>query len=163
MRILIAEDDESAHLLFEATLSKSGHEVVVAVDSEDAARWLESQYALHIAARLDDAKDVGCGVVRARATAGGRGRPYLLRLTERSEKKDLTQWPAAAADDGLTQPLDLNELGARLRVAKRRRSRERLGTRSCWSACLQKPRSHGSVEFPEFAIHDLIHSQYQHD
>jgi diguanylate cyclase (GGDEF)-like protein len=83
-------------------------------------KWLESESAPPIAL-LDWMMPKISGVeLCARVRRHARElAPYLLMLTARTEKKDVTQGLDAGADDYLTKPFELSELGARLRVAKR--------------------------------------------
>jgi PleD family two-component response regulator len=120
MRVLIAEDDFASRILLEAILEKWGYEVVVANDGADAWRILDADNAPSIAV-LDWMMPHLSGLelcerVRQRDQELA---PYIVMLTTKSEKADVSAGLDAGADDYLVKPFDFTELGARLRVAKR--------------------------------------------
>jgi sigma-B regulation protein RsbU (phosphoserine phosphatase) len=117
MKVLIAEDDPLSRRLLEATLSKLGYEVVVAVDGAQAWALLQRQDAPSLAI-LDwmmpelDGVEI-CRRVRNLPTATP---PYLMLLTAKSEKTDVVVGLDAGANDYLTKPFDRSELRARIQV-----------------------------------------------
>jgi len=120
MRILTAEDDFASRILLDAVLTKWGYEVVAANDGEAAWRSLSAENAPSIAI-LDWMMPGLSGVevcARVRQQTRELG-PYILMLTTKGQKADISFGLDAGADDYLTKPFDLVELGARLRVAKR--------------------------------------------
>jgi len=120
MRILTAEDDFASRILLDAVLTKWGYEVVAANDGEAAWQSLSAENAPPIAI-LDWMMPGLSGVeVCARVRKDPRElAPYILMLTTKGQKADISFGLDAGADDYLTKPFDLVELGARLRVAKR--------------------------------------------
>ena len=120
MRVLIAEDDFASRILLEAVLEKWGYEVIVASDGAAAWRILDADNAPSIAV-LDWMMPHLSGVqlcerVRKRDQDLA---PYIVMLTAKGEKTDVSAGLDAGADDYLVKPFDFIELGARLRVAKR--------------------------------------------
>lgn len=121
MRILVAEDDPILRRLLEATLSKSGYEVVLAEDGGRAWALLQRDDAPRLAV-LDwmmpeiDGLEV-CR--RARAAQGSDGYLYVILLTARGRKEDIVAGLEAGADDYLTKPFDPHELRSRVRVGER--------------------------------------------
>lgn len=126
MKVLIAEDDPVSRCLLEATLVKSGYEVTVTTNGEDALR--ELQRDAPPVAILDwmmpglDGVEV-CRRVRAIQTPTPT---YLILLTAKSEKRDIVHGLEAGADDYVTKPFDRLELQSRvsagLRIAELQRN-----------------------------------------
>jgi two-component system cell cycle response regulator len=120
MRILIAEDDAISRRILEATLKRSGYDVVAACDGHAAWDALQAPDAPRMAI-LDwmmpgmDGPEV-CRAVRKR---GDQGYVYLLLLTAREGKQALVEGLEAGADDYLVKPFDAFELKARLDVGRR--------------------------------------------
>jgi diguanylate cyclase (GGDEF)-like protein len=119
-RILIADDDPLSRRILEAFLTKSGYQVVAAVDGTDALQILTAENSPSLAI-LDwmmpglEGPQV-CERVRAHLD---RPYVYILLLTARSEKKDLLNGLQSGADDYLTKPFDAQELRARLHIGQR--------------------------------------------
>lgn len=119
MRILIAEDDPVSRCLLEATLVKSGYEVIVTTNGEEA--WEALQRDSPPVAILDwmmpglDGVEV-CRRVRAIQTPTPT---YLILLTAKSEKQDIVHGLEAGADDYVTKPFDRLELQSRVSVGLR--------------------------------------------
>ena len=120
MRILIAEDDFASRILLQAVLVKWGYEVVAANDGEVAWTVLQGETAPPIA--IVDWMMPGLSGVDLCARVRSQARelvPYILMLTAKGQKEDISQGLDSGADDYLVKPFDLAELGARLRVARR--------------------------------------------
>jgi len=120
MRILIADDDITSRSVLSAVLQKNGHEVVEACDGTEALAVLEGTDAPRIAI-LDwmmpgiDGVDL-CMRVRARETDRP---PYLMILTTRGEKTDVSAGLRAGANDYIAKPFNAVELAARVEVGCR--------------------------------------------
>lgn len=120
MRVLIAEDDFASRILLDAVLLKWGYEVVPANDGEEAWQILRTETAPPIAI-LDwmmpkiSGVDL-CHLIREQSRELV---PYILMLTAKGQKTDVSCGLDAGADDYLVKPFDLAELAARLRVARR--------------------------------------------
>ena len=120
MRILIADDDITSRSVLSAVLQKNGHEVVEACDGTEALAVLEGADAPRIAI-LDwmmpgiDGVDL-CMRVRARETDRP---PYLMILTTRGEKTDVSAGLRAGANDYIAKPFNAVELAARVEVGCR--------------------------------------------
>ncbi len=120
MKILIAEDDPIPRRLLQASLTKSGYEVVTARDGTEAWDALQAEDAPKLAI-LDwlmpgmDGVDV-CRRVRQRSNAPY---VYILLLTSKDRKEDVVTGMDAGADDYLTKPFDPHELQVRLHAGQR--------------------------------------------
>jgi len=119
-RILIAEDDPVSRRVLQAFLAKWDFEVISAEDGEEAARILAAEDAPRLA--ILDWMMPGvegpqlCKRVRERTD---RPYTYILLLTARTQKEDVSRGLESGADDYLTKPFDAQELHARLRVGQR--------------------------------------------
>ena len=120
MRVLIADDEAIFRRLVQSVLVRAGHDVVEAVDGEQALRYLDADDAPPIAI-LDwmmpgaDGVDL-CRALRARAH---QVPPYLILLTSKDSREDVVSGLDAGADDYLTKPFDPSELRARVQVGER--------------------------------------------
>lgn len=127
MRILLVEDDPLLGDGIRAGLRQQGFQVDWVRDGEAAQRELRAQpYA---AAVLDLGLPRMDGIeVLQRARGAGVEAPILV-LTARDAVPDRIRGLDIGADDYIVKPIDLHELGARLRALVRRahgRPRERL-------------------------------------
>ena len=120
MRVLVAEDDFASRILLEAVLVKWGYEVLTAVDGEAAWNILKADNAPPIAIvdwMMPKLSGVDlCARVRERPRELV---PYILMLTAKGQKSDVSEGLDAGADDYLVKPFDMQELAARMRVARR--------------------------------------------
>jgi CheY-like chemotaxis protein len=120
MKILIAEDDAVSRCVLEATLKKSGHEVVVTGDGAAAWEALCRPDAPRLAVLDWMMPGLDGPEVCRRARAQDRpDPPYLILLTARDRKQDVVAGLDSGADDYLIKPFDRQELLSRLRTGER--------------------------------------------
>jgi DNA-binding response OmpR family regulator len=114
--LLVADDDEDILMLVQLRLSRSGYEVVVARDGEEALRLTrEKQPDLAVLDWMMP-KASGLEVLRAiRADAATREIPVVL-LTARASEADIQEGLDAGADDYIAKPFSPQELAARIEV-----------------------------------------------
>lgn len=119
-RILIAEDHYVSRHLLERNLSNWGFTVITAEDGEAAYDILDSPEAPPIAI-LDWMMPKMDGVEICKKIRARKDRPYvyLLLLTAKSQKEEVTAGLDAGADDYVIKPFDPDELRARLKVGQR--------------------------------------------
>jgi CheY-like chemotaxis protein len=119
-RILIAEDHYVSRHLLERNLQNWGFDVVSAQDGEEAAEILDRSDAPSIAV-LDwmMPKMDGAEVCRRVRQQTNRPYVYLVLLTAKSQKEEITAGLDAGADDYVIKPFDLDELRARIKVGQR--------------------------------------------
>lgn len=120
MRILIAEDDPVSRRLLQATLTKLGHEVVVAGDGKEAWQILKSEDTPRLAI-LDWMMPGMDGVQVCQEVRKGQQEPYIyiILLTAKDQKQDILKGFNAGADDYVVKPFDMQELGVRLNAGIR--------------------------------------------
>ena len=120
MRILIADDDLTSRTVLTSVLQKLDYDVTALPDSQSAWEALQQNDAPRLVI-LDwlmpgiDGVEL-CRRIRSRETDQP---PYLILLTTRAEKKDISKGLNSGANDYLTKPFDLSELRARLAVGAR--------------------------------------------
>ena len=136
LSILVVEDEPSARCGLARAVTDLGYHVRAAADGEEA-------WQLHRRAPADiilsdwrmprlDGYDL---CKRTRAAGNGR-HTYFIFMTALADREHFARAMEAGADDYLTKPIDLDELGARLisatRVMKLHRDAERVRSlRSC--------------------------------
>jgi two-component system chemotaxis response regulator CheY len=119
MRILIAEDDDGSRMMLEAAVRQLGHVCVPARDGAEAWRLFQaSKVDVVISDRSMPGLD-GFELCRRIRSLTGSGYTYFIFLTSFSNKSGIRDGIRVGADDYLGKPLDLEELSARLTVAKR--------------------------------------------
>jgi signal transduction histidine kinase len=120
MRILIADDDAVARTVLENALTAWGHEVTEAEDGEAAYAVLTSDDPPPVAV-LDWMMPGLEGPAICERLRREPDRPfvYILMLTCKSEKSDVSTALESGADDFVSKPVDLTELRSRLAVGLR--------------------------------------------
>jgi DNA-binding response OmpR family regulator len=117
MRILIAEDDAVSRRVLEATLTRFGHEVVVAGDGAQAWEILQTEDAPRLAILDWMMPEIdGLEVCRRVRSLPNNTPPFLILLTAKSTKEEVVTGLDAGANDYLTKPFDRAELRARVQV-----------------------------------------------
>ena len=112
--LLVADDDEDILTLVQLRLSRSGYEVVVARDGEEALRLAQERHPDLAVLDWMMPKASGIDVLRAiRADAGTADIPVVL-LTARASESDIQEGLDAGADDYVAKPFSPQELAARV-------------------------------------------------
>ncbi|MCJ7812964.1 response regulator [bacterium] len=120
IKILIAEDDLISRRLLQAMLMKRGYDVVVTCDGDEAWNVLQKENHPQLAI-LDwmmpglSGLDV-CKKVRTRQDGSFI---YVILLTAKGRREDITAGFEAGVDDYVTKPFDPKELQARVQVGVR--------------------------------------------
>ena len=123
MKILVAEDDPVARKILAVTLERLGWDVVTAKDGNAAWQVFEAM-------KGSDAPELavldwmmpgleGIDICRRLRATPGFEFVYVILLTSRGDKQDLSEGLAAGANDYITKPFDPVELEARVRVGER--------------------------------------------
>lgn len=119
MKILTADDDESARKILTKALKALGHEVVETRDGHEA--WME--YRLHhfnlVISDWMMPKMNGIELTRSIRQEERAKYTYVIMLTSLEGKGRYLEGMEAGADDFINKPFDKDTLAARLRVAER--------------------------------------------
>ncbi len=120
MKILIAEDDLTSRRILETVLSKWGFDVISVDNGNDAVnRLLEAKTPkLCLLDWIMPGKDgvEVCSIIRNQENPVAH---YIILLTSKAEKHDITKGLDSGADDYIIKPYDKNELKARINVGSR--------------------------------------------
>jgi two-component system phosphate regulon response regulator PhoB len=112
--LLVADDDEDILTLVQLRLSRSGYEVVVARDGEEALRLAREKQPDLVVLDWMMPKASGLEVLRAiRAGAETAEIPVIL-LTARASDANIAEGLAAGADDYIAKPFSPQELATRI-------------------------------------------------
>jgi sigma-B regulation protein RsbU (phosphoserine phosphatase) len=123
MRILVAEDDAVTRRILDTTLAGLGWDVVTAKDGN--AAWevfqtLKGKNAPELAVMDWMMPGVeGIEICRRLRATPGFEFVYVILVTSRGDKGDLSEGLAAGANDYIEKPFDPVELEARVRVGER--------------------------------------------
>lgn len=119
LKVLVADDDATARRVLQAALHKLDHECILAADGREAWEQYQSTQPSIVLADWLMPSLSGielCRMIRADA------RPrytYVILVTALSGKGSYLEGMQAGADDFVSKPFDLDEMGARLHVAQR--------------------------------------------
>jgi DNA-binding response OmpR family regulator len=114
--LLIADDDEDILMLVQLRLSRSGYEVVVARDGEEALQLARERQPDLVVLDWMMPKASGLDVLRAmRADESVASIPVVL-LTARVSESDIQEGIDAGADDYIAKPFSPQELAARIQT-----------------------------------------------
>lgn len=119
MRILVAEDDPVSSLVIRKALEKLGHLPVVAGDGEQAwQEYVKAPFPIVISDWMMPNVD-GIELCRRIRSHKDPSYTYIVMLTARGTVQDRVDALEHGADDYLIKPLDIQDLDARLKVARR--------------------------------------------
>lgn len=139
MRLLLVEDDELLGDAVKAGLTQFGYVVDWLKDGEIAKTILKSELFELIILDLGLPKLSGLKLLQA-IRQDGNATPVII-LTARDSVDDRIKGLDSGADDYITKPFDLNELGARIR-ALIRRSQGRADAEIHYKNIILDPASH---------------------
>ena len=120
MKVLIAEDNAFSRKLLVKTLEKSGYQPVIAEDGEQAMAVMQSP-AAPLLVLLDWMMPglSGIEVCEKIRSLDMQVPPYIIMLTAKADREDVSEGFSMGADDYIKKPFDSAELIARLNVGKR--------------------------------------------
>ena len=119
MKVLVAEDDDVSRLVLEATLKKLGHEVVTALDGEEAWCAFQKEYFPIVITDWLMPRVNGPSLCARIRDSGHDRYTYIIMVTVLGGKDSFREAMDSGTDDFLTKPIDFEQLVARLRVAGR--------------------------------------------
>ena len=120
MRVLVVDDEPTAQKVMQLFLSRSGYTPIIHSDGQKVLEMAQSDDPPPIIVldwMLPGAD--GLTICKALRTAKLKARPYIFMLSSKTSRDDVAAALDAGADDYVTKPFHINELQARLRVAKR--------------------------------------------
>jgi DNA-binding response OmpR family regulator len=120
MRVLFADDDAVARTLLAAVLTDLGHEPEPAEDGEHAWTLYQQSPAPLVVLDINMPKLDGLTVCRLIREHPAGQESFVLVVTARDARNDLTSVLAAGADDYVTKPSSPENLRARLEIAGQR-------------------------------------------
>jgi diguanylate cyclase (GGDEF)-like protein len=118
-RVLIVDDDDIVRAYLSAILKKASYDVQVAASAEEALRVLDtSQYQIVVTDwQMPGMNGIElCRRVRLKQVDGY---VYVMMLTARESKQDMLVSMAAGADDYIVKGSSVDEILARMEVARR--------------------------------------------
>jgi two-component system, cell cycle response regulator len=118
-RVLVVDDDDLVRARLTALLRMAEYEVESAASGEDALRIMSAQHCRILLTdwQMPDMDGLSlCRLVRAQRADGY---VYVLMLSVRDSKQDLLTGLAAGADDYVTKSAPIEEILARMEVARR--------------------------------------------
>ena len=119
MKILIAEDDLTSQRILESVLTKWGYDVIAVSNGNDAIEKLLETGAPKLVLLdwiMPDKDGVQvCRILREKKTTTP---PYIILLTAKGNKKDITKGLESGANDYIVKPYDKDELQARINVGR---------------------------------------------
>src|ERR1700737_5088987 len=129
MKILVAEDDPVARKISPGPLERLGWDVVTAKDGNAAWQVFEAMKGsdapeLAVLDRMMPGLE-GIDICRRLRATPGFERVYVILLTSRGDKEDLSDGLAAGANDYIAKPFAPRDLKARVRVGERMVSLQR--------------------------------------
>jgi len=119
MRILVVDDDKDMRLLIRSTLTGMGYEVLLASDGIEALSVLEREKIQLVISDWLMPKMDGLELCKRIRSSSFPGYVYVIILTAKDSKGELTTAMEAGADDYIAKPFDKNELGVRILAGER--------------------------------------------
>lgn len=119
MKVLIADDDGPARAFLRAALRKLDFDSVIATDGRDAWDQYRSSHPSLVLADWVMPELSGIDLCRMIRAENRSRYTYIILITALSGKGSYLQGMEAGADDIVTKPFDLEEMAAKLRVARR--------------------------------------------
>lgn len=118
-QILVINDDPAILLLAHDFLSQQGYEVALASDGEEGIRKAKSLRPAIVLCDRIMPKVSGLEVCQQIKADPELSTTFIILLTSRTDIQDRIAGFDSGADDFLTEPIDGNELSARIRAAMR--------------------------------------------
>jgi len=118
--VLVVEDEDSLATLLQYNLQKEGYEVSLAGDGEEALLMIDERLPDLIVLDWMLPKVSGIEVCRRLRQRNETRNLPIVMLTARGEESDRIRGLDTGADDYVTKPFSMTELGARIRAVLRR-------------------------------------------
>jgi two-component system cell cycle response regulator len=118
-RVLIVDDDDIVRAQLSSVLKKAGYDVQVAASGEDALNCLDTSQCQIVLTDWQMPGMDGLALCRKVRLEHVEGYVYVMMLTVRESKQDMLMSLAAGADDYLVKGSSIEEILARMEVARR--------------------------------------------
>jgi two-component system, cell cycle response regulator len=118
-RVLIVDDDDIVRAHLSAVLRRANYDVEVAASGEDALRILDTSQCQIVLTDWQMPGMDGLALCRKVRLEHVEGYVYLMMLTVRESKQDMLTSLAAGADDYIVKGSSIEEILARMEVARR--------------------------------------------
>ena len=112
--LLVADDDEDILALVQLRLSRSGYEVIVARDGEEALRLAQERHPDLVVLVWMMPKASGLEVLRAIRGSSATAEIPVVLLTARASEADIQEGLDAGADDYVAKPFSPQDLATRI-------------------------------------------------
>ena len=119
LKILVVDDEQIARRLVEKTLTRLGHDVVLADSGEAAWRKIQEEPIRFVVTDWNMPLMNGIQLIKKIRSTTLPGYVYTILVTSNSKNEDIVQGLYAGADDYLTKPFNPTELEARVAVGER--------------------------------------------
>jgi phosphoserine phosphatase RsbU/P len=119
LKVLVVEDDAVSRKILQTSLEKSGHDVVLATNGQEAWASFDKEPVRMIVSDWMMPEMDGLSLCRNVRQRPETDYTYFILLTARSGKDNYHLAMDAGIDDFLSKPLDRRELTIRMRVAER--------------------------------------------
>jgi DNA-binding response OmpR family regulator len=114
--LLVADDDEDILTLVQLRLARSGYEVVIARDGEEALRLAQERSPDLAVLDWMMPKATGIEVLRALRAGDATAEMPVVLLTARASEDDVQAGMEAGADDYIQKPFSPQELASRVQT-----------------------------------------------
>lgn len=119
MNVLVVDDEPSTVTLVASVVKKSGHEVTMAADGEQAWQLVRQKPVDLIVSDWMMPGLEGPELCRMVRKLAREKYVYIILLTSLSSRERFLEGMQAGADDFMRKPVDVEELNARLEAAQR--------------------------------------------
>jgi CheY-like chemotaxis protein len=148
-RLLLVDSDPKSLRVLDVSLKNSGFEVITATNAMDGIKALDAQIPDLVISSTDlDGMDGFEFCARMKASAAWSKIPFLF-VSNRKSIEDKIRGLELGADDFLTKPIYIREIGIRVRTALQRIEREGLESR-------REGRTRFSGDLSDVGVVDLI-------
>jgi two-component system cell cycle response regulator len=118
-RVLVVDDDDIVRAHLSAVLKRAHYDVQVAASGEDALRILQTMHCQIVLTDWQMPGMDGLALCRKVRLEHVEGYVYVMMLTVRESKQDMLASLAAGADDYIVKGSSIEEILARMEVARR--------------------------------------------
>lgn len=119
LKILVVDDELIARRIIEKTLTRLGHDVILADSGEAAWKKIQEEPVRFVITDWDMPLMDGIQLIKKIRNTTLSGYVYAILVTSKDKNEDIVEGLYAGADDYLTKPFNPTELEARVAVGER--------------------------------------------